>query len=169
MNYLINLFFIGSIFGYFFEESLMALFHNPYNSGILTGPWTPIYGFAVIIILAVGKTTDKLKIKKYGKIILFLLGNLVFLGILEFLGGYLIEKVLGIVYWNYLNFPLHIGKYVCLYSSIIWLLLSLIFYYIVLPKLSIIKNRIPKVVNILLFYLLIIDILYTSYEFLLYK
>ena len=168
MLYLLNLFFIGSIFGFIFEQSVMNLFKQPYNSGILHGPWTPIYGLATFIILKVGQYLDTLNISKFLKYFLFGLINLVLLGLLEFLGGYLIEKIFGIVYWDYSDFPWHLGKYVSLYSSLIWLFLAFFFYYFLYPYLKKIIKKIPLYLTIFVFILFLGDISYTIYEFLLY-
>ena len=49
----INFFLFFSIFGYLFETLCAYIFKSGFNSGILYGPWTPLYGFGVLIILII--------------------------------------------------------------------------------------------------------------------
>ena len=68
--YFINFFFVYSIFG-FICESIMTLFmNNGFKSGLLKGPYTPIYAFGGFIILFINKIIDKFKINKILKVIL---------------------------------------------------------------------------------------------------
>ncbi len=49
--YYINYFFIYSIFGFLFEMGVDYIRKTFFDSGILYGPWTPIYGIGADIIL----------------------------------------------------------------------------------------------------------------------
>ena len=46
--YYINLFFVYSILGFVFETILSQFWSGVFNSGILFGPWTPVYGIGVM-------------------------------------------------------------------------------------------------------------------------
>ena len=62
--YYINYFFIFAIIGHFIE----TVFIPNFNSGILYGWWTPVYGFGAVLILITGKVINKINWNK--KIIL---------------------------------------------------------------------------------------------------
>ena len=49
----LNIFFIFAISGYILETITFFVINKPYNSSILYGPWTPIYGIASLIMVVV--------------------------------------------------------------------------------------------------------------------
>ena len=49
--YYTNYFFICSILGFLLETCFYTLFKWDGGSGILYGPWTPVYGIGAIIII----------------------------------------------------------------------------------------------------------------------
>ena len=55
--YLLNCFFVYSILGYFLEMVFGLFVSSHPESGILYGPWTPIYGIASVLIIII---SDKL-------------------------------------------------------------------------------------------------------------
>ncbi len=154
----LNLFLFYSIFGNIFERVLMYFVDRTYVSGIMGTIFTPVYGFAIIIILFID---EKLKIKnKFLKIPLqFLLYGLV-LTILEFLGGFLIEKIFNKVYWNYNFFKFNLGKYISLESSLLWATLSIIILYLIHPIYKKLEKYIPKFVTICLSIFFIVNLIY---------
>lgn len=166
--YYLNLFLICSIIGYIVEQSLMYILNNPFNSGLLHGPWVPLYGIASFIVLIIGNIINKLKLNKVIKYILFFILNFILLSLLELISGYLMESLLHIVYWDYSNLPLHLGKYVSFFTSLFWSLYASFFYYIIYPKFTFLK-KIPKIITIILYIIFMIDIIYTSYEFIIYN
>ncbi len=96
--YYINVFFIFSILGHLLESTL----HPSYESGILYGYWTPIYGVGVVLILLINRfIKNKFKLSKWVyPIILFISCSLILAGI-ELIGGYLIQYIFKRVFWNY--------------------------------------------------------------------
>jgi len=113
--YFINNFFFYSIIGHIFE-SIIYLFCEG-ESGILYGPWTPVYGIGVVIIFSFYIYFIKKGFSK--KIIIWNLFLVVFilLTLIECIGGYLLELIFGTVFWNYDGLPLHIGNYISLEIS----------------------------------------------------
>lgn len=59
LYYFINLFFVTAIAGYILEQGIMFLFGRAYNSSLLHGPWTIVYGIASLIILFIGDEISK--------------------------------------------------------------------------------------------------------------
>lgn len=83
------------------------------NRGFLNGPYCPIYGFGVVIV--VGLLTPL----KDNRLILFA-GSFVLTTVLEFITGYILEKVFHNKWWDYSDMPFNIKGYICLKFSILW-------------------------------------------------
>ena len=89
--YLLNTFFIYSVIGYIMEIIIGFILgaNNP-ESGILYGPWTPIYGFSSILIILISEKLFKhLHMSRWKEtLIVFFIIVFVLMGT-EYLGGYL--------------------------------------------------------------------------------
>lgn len=162
MLYYINFFFVCSFLGYLHETLLKTFFFHSMNNGILFGPWIPVYGFGGVIILIICKyifKKDKLSYSsKVGYSVLF---SIVFLTLLEFLGGILIEKLFNKVFWDYEGLKFNFGHYIALEISLVWGLFTLLFIYFIGPLVELIIKKIPKWFSYLLVFLFIIDIIVT--------
>lgn len=157
MYYYLNIFFLLSILGHIIENFIYV----HVDSGILFGPWTPIYGIGTLVIIGINNILKKLKINKYiHPVILFIL-SAVFLSTIEYIGGTLIEKLYGRVFWDYSYQKFNIGKYASLKMSLIWGLASILIIYILMPFLDKIIKKIPKFITWILILLFIIDIIFT--------
>lgn len=156
--YYLNYFFLYSLVGYLLETGLYLILNKPGNSGYLMGPWTPVYGIGIIIIILLYKVIDKyIKKNKFIKLLILFFCSAVILSVIEWLGGILIEKVFHYTCWNYSNLKFHIGKYVALELAVVWGLLA-IFFIIFLKRISdYIIKRIPKYITYILVILFIID------------
>ena len=74
------------------------------------GPWTPIYGIGVLIILYIYK-----KLKKYNKIkrlIIMSIISMIVLTLLEYITGNLIELIFHTSFWDYSNYKFNYGKFI---------------------------------------------------------
>ena len=152
----INIFLCFSIIGYLFETICSWIFKTGFSSGILYGPWTPLYGFGVLIIMLLSnKIFESLHLNKVVETIIVFVVITIVLTILEWLGGILIEKLFHITFWDYSNYKYHIGKYISLEMSLVWGVGSIILIYLVLPwSLNLIK-KIPLLVTIIFSFLFI--------------
>ena len=160
--YYINIFLIYSILGYIFEATFTTLTKGKFISGIMSGPWTPIYGIGVIIILLIYNYIFKnLHLPKSYELFVILIIIIIILTLLEWLGGICIEALFHKTLWDYSNQLFHIGKYVSLTASMTWAIASLIVYYIINPKLINIINRIPKNISLVVLLIFIIDFIRT--------
>lgn len=159
----INIFLFFSIFGYLFETICSYIFKSGFNSGILYGPWTPLYGFGVIIIMLLSnKFFESLHLNKVVETIIVFVVITIVLTVLEWLGGVLIEKLFHITFWDYSNYKYHIGKYISLEMSLVWGIGSIILIYLVLPwSLNLIK-KIPLFITIILIFLFLVDVVVTT-------
>ena len=133
--------------------------NNP-ESGILYGPWTPIYGFSSIIIILISERLFKnLHLPRWKEtIIVFFITIFVLMGI-EYLGGYLIDVVFGFSFWDYSNYKFNIGKYTCFEMGIVWGILGILYIYIFRPFLDKYINKIPRKVTIILTFLIVLDLI----------
>lgn len=156
--YYLNCFFIYSILGYMIETIISLITSNGFKSGILTLPWTPVYGIGVVTILFVSNYLFKnLHMPRFWEtIIMFLVVGIV-LSFLEALGGVLIEKIFGVVFWDYSSQRFHIGHYISLEMTLVWGIASVIFIYILNPLLEGIIKRTPTWVTMLFIILFIMD------------
>ena len=154
----INLFLFYSIFGNLFERVIMYFIDKTYVSGFMGTIFTPIYGIAMIIILFIHK---KLKIRnKILKIIIEFLIYALIMSIIEFTGGFLIEKIFNKVFWNYDNYKYNIGIYMSLETAIFWGLLSVTILYLIHPLYKKIENKIPKFITVFISIIFIINLIY---------
>lgn len=163
--YYINLFFVFSVFGYLLETAYSFIMHTNFKSGFLYGPITPLYGIGIIIIFCLSNYIfNKLHLSKVVEtIIVFILITLI-LTFLEFVAGFLIEKIFHVAFWDYSNQKFHIGKYISLSMSLIWGVGSIFLIYYVKPWISDYINKIPNGVTILFIVLFITDIIITMYN-----
>lgn len=157
MYYYTNIFFLFSIIGHFLE----TIIHPSYDSGILVGYWTPVYGFGVVIILLIYEVIEgKIINRKWLRPILLVVISTIILSVMEMIGGYLIQMVFHRVFWNYKGHKFNIGLYTSLEMAGVWGIASLIIVYILRPILNLFINKIPKWITWVLVFLFILDILY---------
>jgi uncharacterized membrane protein len=108
------IFFIYAFLGWCTEVSYAALVTGRFvNRGFLNGPVCPVYGFGVVIVLAcLTPLADNL-------FVLFL-GSVVLTSILEWLTGFVLEKLFHQRWWDYSDQPFNLSGYVCLRFSVAW-------------------------------------------------
>ena len=158
--YLVNCFFVYSILGYVLEMIFgFSIGANSPESGILYGPWTPIYGIASVFIIVISNRLFKnLHLPRWIETIIVILVLMVVLSALEWLGGVLIELIFGFSFWDYSDSKFNLGKYVCLEFALIWSVLSLVFIYVINPLLEKYIRKIPIWVAIILGMLFVLDL-----------
>ena len=111
---LVWIFIIYAFIGWCTEVSYAALDRGIFvNRGFLNGPYCPIYGCGVVIVVGV------LTSLKDNLLILFA-GSFLLTSILEYITGLVLEKVFHNKWWDYSNKPFNIQGYVCLKFSIYW-------------------------------------------------
>lgn len=148
-------FFIYSVFGWVLESVYKTIYEKKWvNSGFLHGPLCPIYGTgAIIMILFLSSFKNNI-------FLLFLVG-FVILSIWEYFVGWLLETLFNTKYWDYTNNKFNIKGRVCLFNSIIWGTLGVIFIGFVHPllqnKILLIQPSILFWIDLILLVLLIVD------------
>ena len=108
------LFFIYSFLGWCAEVAFQALtFNRLVNRGFLNGPVCPIYGVSCLTILLL------LEPVMDNAWALFFFGMLIITAI-ELVGGWALDKIFHMRWWDYTDEPFNLGGYICLRFSILW-------------------------------------------------
>lgn len=113
-------FIIYSFLGWVMESTFKSLLYKKWiNSGFLNGPFIPIYGVGGLVIISLFTPF------KDSIFLLFLIG---FVGLtaVEYVTGYLMEKIFNTSWWDYTGNFMNINGKVCLENSIYWGILSII-------------------------------------------
>lgn len=161
MYYLKN-FFIYSIIGFLLETIVSLILGNNFNSGILYGPWTPIYGIGTVLVLLLSKYLFlELHMPRYLETIICFLSITSILTFLEWLGGVSIELIFDITFWDYSNHKYHLGKFVSPIMSLIWGFSAIIMIYFIKPLTDKFIKKIPNWTIIIMSLLLIVDTYFT--------
>lgn len=141
---LVWIFIIYAFIGWCTEVSFAAVDTGKFvNRGFLNGPYCPIYGCGVVIVVAV------LTPIKESLFILFL-GSMLLTTVLEFLTGFILEKVFHNKWWDYSDKPFNIMGYVCLKFSILWGLACTFIMKVLHPSIYKFITIIPRVLGIVL-------------------
>ena len=158
--YLINCFFIYSILGFIIEGIFTLIVSGHFSSGILYGPWTPVYGFGAILTIIISRKIFKNmhKSRLIETAVTFIILTIV-LTLIEWIGGILIENLFHETLWNYKDYKYNIGKYIALEMSLVWGIASIIIIYFVKPIVDKIVTKIPKVITFIITTLFIIDLI----------
>lgn len=160
--YYLNTFLIYSILGFLLETIRSFFVNSKFTSGILYGPWTPIYGIGIVIVILISNYLfAHLHLSRWVEtFITFVIITLV-LTLLEWIGGILIEKIFHTVFWDYSKEAFSIGKYISLSKSLMWGVGSILFIYVLKPLLEGVIKHIPIPVTIILTLLMLSDFILT--------
>lgn len=112
--FLIHYFFLYAFLGWCTEVAFAAWKeHRFVNRGFLNGPICPVYGFGVA---AVVQFLTPVK----SNLLLLYISSVLLVTFIEWLTGFILEKVFHNKWWDYSNMPFNIQGYVCLPFSLIW-------------------------------------------------
>lgn len=113
-------FFFYCICGWIWESCYVSAKKRRWvNRGFLHGPMIPIYGFGAILILLVTLPIRENMVAVY-------FAGLVGATALEYVTGAVMERCFNVKYWDYSNQRFHINGYICLSSSIVWGIFSVL-------------------------------------------
>lgn len=111
---LVWIFIIYAFLGWCTEVSYAAVDRGIFvNRGFLNGPYCPIYGCGVVIVIAALTPLKE-------NLFLLFAGSFILTSVLEYITGFLLEKVFHNKWWDYSDKPFNIKGYVCLKFSIYW-------------------------------------------------
>lgn len=153
------IFIIYAFIGWCSEVSYAALDRGIFvNRGFLNGPYCPIYGCGVLIVVVLLTPLKK-------NLLILYLGSFLLTSVLEFITGFVMEKVFHNKWWDYSNKPFNIMGYVCLKFSIFWGLACTFIMLIIHPIIYGFIRLIPHIVGVVLLVIImtgfIIDVVVT--------
>lgn len=158
MLYYFNSFILYSTIGFWFESFIFKFTNVCKHSGIFYGPITGVYGVgAVFLILIYKYVFKKLKVNKYVKPIIMYVICVVFLSLIEFTLGNILNMLFDIDMWNYSSHKIHFGKYVCLVNSLVWGLFGVLFIYYIKDFFDRFLGKVSKKSSYILLSIFIID------------
>ena len=143
-------FFVYAFLGWCTEVSYAATKSGKFvNRGFLNGPWCPIYGFGVVIVLAF---LEPLK----DNLFLLFLGSVILTSALEWLTGFLLEKLFSYRWWDYSDEPFNLSGYICLRFSLAWGFACLFVVKLLHPTVLLLIRLIPHLVGLVLLGILVV-------------
>lgn len=144
MYQVLFLFFIYAFLGWCTEVCYVTLLKGEFvNRGFLNGPLCQIYGFGAVLVLSL------LLPLRESKLLLFLCGTLL-TSALEWLTGFLLEKLFHQRWWDYSDEPFNLGGYVCLRFSLGWGAACLFVVYLLHPTVELVIHLLPRPVGTVL-------------------
>ena len=165
LYYLFQCFFIYAFLGWCTEVAFAAFKERRFvNRGFLNGPICPVYGFGVVAVI---HFLTPLR----SNLLLLYLGSAILVTAIEWLTGFILEKVFHNKWWDYSNRFLNINGRICLLYSVFWGVLTLFLIKIINPKIDIliakIKDKISikklKLIILIVIIFLAIDCIATCY------
>ena len=155
----ILLFFVYSFLGWFMESIGGIFVVKKYvNRGFLIGPYCPVYGTGVVLItLLLNNSTDNF--------ISLFINVMVICGVLEYLTGYLMEKIFKARWWDYSDNRFNINGRVCLETLVPFSIMGTLFLYVINPILINLFVSAPDIlihiITWVLFFIIIIDTIFS--------
>ena len=119
------------------------------NRGFLHGPLCPIYGLCISSMVIV---LDNINVT----LPFLLVVATIVISIIEYLTGYILEKLFKTKYWDYTDDPFNIHGRICLHFSIMWGITSVGVVKIIHPLIKYIVTSITPLLSTTLFCLLFI-------------
>lgn len=154
LSVLLSYFLIYSFIGWLLETVYKSILQRKFvNSGFVNGPFCPIYGFGAVILYLF------LDGFKSNFIFVFMIGTIVF-SIWEYIVGLFLEKTFNTKYWDYSNEKFNFQGRLCLFMSLTWGALGVLFTYVLHPFISSFLLKIPinvlnPVMALILIYLIV--------------
>lgn len=157
MYYLILYFFVYGFLGWCTEVAFAACKERKFvNRGFLNGPICPIYGIGVgIVVQFLTPYQDNL--------LALYVTSVVLVTALEWVTGFILEKVFHNKWWDYSKMPLNLNGYVCLLFSLIWGVACVVIVEFIHPLIHKVLSWIPTPIGIGLIVILGIAVLIDLY------
>lgn len=138
------IFFIYAFLGWCTEVGYAALVTGQFvNRGFLNGPYCPIYGFGVVVVLACLTPLED-------QLLVLFLGSVLLTSILEWLTGFVLEKLFHQRWWDYSDEPFNLGGYICLRFSIAWGFACIFVVKLLHPTVMLFIRFIPHTIGVIL-------------------
>ena len=156
---LLWLYMIYSFIGWCGEVVVAAVKrHRFVNRGAVSGPFCPIYGLGAAVVAVF---FPELK----GNPLFLFLGGMVVNTFVDYVTGRIMEMSLHKKWWDYSDQKFNLGGYVCLKTSVLWGICTVLMIYVLNPVFTGLVGLIPKlwgeIILWVLFGLLIVDFIGT--------
>jgi uncharacterized membrane protein len=126
-NELLLFFAIYSFLGWVMETVFVSIKDRKLvNRGFLNGFFCPIYGFGAVLILQSSKWVLNAFENPFTALMINVLLAVVLVTVLEYITGFILERIFNCKWWDYSNVALNLHGYICLKFSLLWG--ALIFY-----------------------------------------
>ena len=141
---LISYFFIYGFLGWCTEVCFQALTKGKLvNRGFLNGAICPIYGVGVVLVVWLLEP-----LAPHGSVLFA--GSVLLCSFLEWLTGFVLEKLFHQKWWDYSKEPFNIGGYVCLRFSLMWGFACVFVIYVIHPTISWLVALVPHTLGIVI-------------------
>lgn len=148
--YLFLCFAIYAFLGWVLETIYAAVKKGKFiNRGFLNGPFCPIYGFGVVLLIMFLKPF-------MSNLPILFISSLVLTSLLEYFTGYVLETLFHSTWWDYNDRKFNIKGRICLEFSIYWGLLSTFILRIIHPTVDFMVKSIPIPIGTWIFSVLLI-------------
>jgi len=112
---------VAAAFGWVIESTFRSVTeHHWVNSGFLSGPFIPIYGFGALALAALARALATAHWALFWAILVMTPTAV------EYVSSYMLEKAFGLRLWDYSKEPLNLRGRVCLVFSIYWAILTVL-------------------------------------------
>lgn len=144
------MFFLYSFLGWCSEEVYAAWAYRKFtNRGFFNGTWCPIYGIGVIVVIAFLEPLSN-------NLPILFLGAVILTSLIEFITGFVLEKIFNEKWWDYSENKFNIHGYVCLSFSIMWGILCTFVVKVIHPLIMKLIDGMPHILGLI--FLLIISV-----------
>lgn len=117
---LIWFYYIYSFIGWTAEAALAAYKRHTFvNRGFISGPLCPIYGAGAVAVAVFLPELEH-------RLVFLFLGGMIITTFIEYLTGRVMEKMFQRKWWDYSNERFQLDGYICLKSSVLWGLCSVV-------------------------------------------
>ena len=156
--HLILYFFVYSFIGWLWETVYCSLEERKFvYRGFLSGPYCPIYGFGVLILLEV---LSPIK----GDVPLLFLVSVIVMSIFEYVVSFVLEKLFHQRWWDYSAEKFNIKGRIALKSSLFWGVMCLVVIYVLQPMIVSFADAVVSISPLIpaaLAIIVLIDAIYT--------
>lgn len=145
-NYIILLllFTVYSFLGWVLETTFASINAGKFiNRGFLTGSFCPIYGLGAILIIKASSEIDIYIEYYYAQVLISVLFSTILVTALEYITGFILERLFNCKWWDYSDNYGNIKGYVCLKYSLLWGVFAFLLVQMVHPLILKIVLNIP--------------------------
>lgn len=157
-------FVIYAFLGWWLEVSFQTVTVGKFiNRGFLNGPVCPIYGFGMVTLLYFLSPF-------VNSLIMLFIGAVILTSVLEYITGFVLEKLFHDKWWDYTEMPYNLHGYICLSFSLAWGLAAVFVLQLIHPVIekfsSLLDNRLGNFILLVLVLYFIADFIVTLFAIL---